>query len=301
MSTALATAPRLGAVTFTPEQIELIKRTVAVGATNDELALFLAQCNRTGLDAFARQIYFIKRGGKGSVQVSIDGFRVVAERTGELDGQDVHWCGDDGQWVDVWLKPGNPAAARVMVYRKGCSHAFPGIARWVEYQAGGPMWQKMPATMLAKCAEALALRKAFPHQLSGLYTSDEMAQAEPVKGYTVTAPEPPPAIDATAEVVTDDQLRIVEVSKRETSRKGTFRTTVTFSDGRIGNTIKDQMGALCEQLAQERAVVECAITEGKWGPELISVQRAARPVDPELEERDAPADAPLITAADIPF
>src|SRR5687768_4635606 len=175
MTTALAAPPK-----FSREQIDLIKASIARGASDVELSLFLAQCERTGLDPFSRQIYWIKRGNQGSTQVSIDGFRVIAERSGEMDGQDVAWCGDNGEWVDVWLPKTPPAAARVIVYRKGCAHAFTAIAKFSEYNAGGSMWQKMPANQLAKCAEALALRKAFPHQLSGLYTPDEMGQADPV-------------------------------------------------------------------------------------------------------------------------
>lgn len=178
---------------ITRDQVELIKRTVAKGATDDELKLFLAQCDRTGLDPFNREIYFIKRRVKnrrtgeweevGQTQVSIDGFRIIADRTGELDGQDVSWCDDTGSWVDVWTRKLPPVAARVLVYRKGCTRPFPGIVRFEEYaQRGGDgltgLWGKMPATMIAKCAEALALRKAFPRQLSGLYTREEMAQAD---------------------------------------------------------------------------------------------------------------------------
>src|SRR5262245_28217205 len=178
---------------YSSDQIELIKRTIAKGATNDELALFLQIAKRTGLDPFDRQIYFIKRKQKnkrsgeweeiGQTQVSIDGLRVVAERTGEMDGQDVHWCGADGSWADVWLQDTPPAAARVVVYRKGCAHGFIGIARFDEYvqtyqDKPTGLWTKMPANMLAKCAEALALRKAFPKQMSGVYTREEMAQAE---------------------------------------------------------------------------------------------------------------------------
>lgn len=184
--------------TFRQDEVDLIKRTIAVGASDDELKLFVNVCQRTGLDPFSRQIYFMKRlswdadqrkmVGKMSAEASIDGLRLCAERSGHYAGQqEAMWCGHDGVWVDIWLDKEPPAAAKVGVMRHDFKEPTVGKALYSEYvqmtgkddsRKPNSMWSKMAANQLAKCAEALALRKAFPRELSGVYTRDEMAQAE---------------------------------------------------------------------------------------------------------------------------
>lgn len=176
--------------TWTPEQTQLISSTIAPGCTPDELKLFAYACQRTGLDPFSKQIYAIKRAGKMTIQAGIDGLRAIAERTGQLDGSETYWCGADGAWQDVWLADKPPAAAKTIIHRKGSNHAFTGVARFADYNAGQGLWSKMPAAMIAKCSEALALRKAFPANLSGVYTTDEMEQAEEVTVTPVAAAKP---------------------------------------------------------------------------------------------------------------
>ena len=163
---------------YPQEQVDLLKRSICAGATNDELMMFVAQCKRTGLDPFSRQIYSLPLKGKRQTLVSIDGFRLIAERSGKYAGQlGPWWCGEDGEWKDVWLSNKPPVAARIGVVRSDFKEPLYAVARYASYAQQSAVWQRMPELMIAKVAEALALRRAFPQELSGLYSSEEMEQA----------------------------------------------------------------------------------------------------------------------------
>jgi phage recombination protein Bet len=156
---------------------------------------FAQTIQRTQLDPIARQIYCIERGGKYTIQVGIDGARLVAQRTGEYAGQrPIEWTADGEKWVDVWLAKEPPAAARCGVMRKGFSEPLYAVATWSGYAPhfGGKlsqMWQQHGPLMLGKCAEMLALRKAFPMELSGLYIGEEMESANPTPAAIISSRE----------------------------------------------------------------------------------------------------------------
>lgn len=177
-----------GRFEWNPEQERIIREQFADGCTDDELAVLLYQAKRRRLDPFLGHIRGIKRwnSAKGrevmAVQTSIDAFRLIAERTGRYGG------GPAPEFRTAKRSNGEPdVIARTTVRkqtRDGTWHDVSDEARWSEYVQtnrqgqAAPMWVKMPTTMLAKCAEAKTLRKAFPEELGGLYTDDEMAQAD---------------------------------------------------------------------------------------------------------------------------
>lgn len=181
------------------DQVQILRTQICPTLNESEFQLFMYVCSRTGLDPLMKQIHAVKRKnynpttGKTSYsvsfQTSIDGFRLIAQRSGKYKGQNgPWWCGEDGVWRDVWLLPTPPVAAKVEVETDGATKPVVGVALWSEFCVTtgkdkngnpvlGPMWRKMPSHMIAKVAEAIALRKAFPLELSNIYSDDEMEQA----------------------------------------------------------------------------------------------------------------------------
>jgi len=170
--------------------IQAVRDTYCKGASVEEINLFSQVIKHTKLRPELRQIYFTKRWDsklrKETVTpiVSIDGLRLIAERTGKYAGQlPIQWCGKDGVWKDVWLEDEPPKAAKARVLRKDFDSPLEKIALWkayAQYTKEGTLsglWGKMDSHMLAKCAEALAIRAAFPQESAGLYTKEEMMQA----------------------------------------------------------------------------------------------------------------------------
>lgn len=166
----------------TRAEIEALKDTIKAAnrdMTDAQFTVFMAAARHLGLDPLARQIVPVFQGGRMTVQTTIDGFRLIAERTRKYRGQiGPFWCGPDGEWRDVWLADGAPAAAKVGVKRSDFDKPMWGVARTKSYAKGGN-WGTMPDVMIAKVAESLALRKAFPAELSGAYTAEELDQMTP--------------------------------------------------------------------------------------------------------------------------
>jgi len=188
---------------FTEEQRRIIRDSYANGANDAEFAILMEIARARRLNPLLRQIHFVHRwdGEKGrqvwSAQVSIDGLRAIAERTGLYAGQ------DEPEFVEN--PDGTLKLCKVRVWRRDWPRPAVGIAYWNEYvqsirdrQTGKArpvaLWGRMPRTMLAKCAEALALRRAFPEDMGGLYTPDEMGQAQNEPPHvTARSGGPPPS------------------------------------------------------------------------------------------------------------
>ena len=194
---------------FTPEQVTMLRHIGVEKATQADLDVFFHQCKRTGLDPFARQIYMIERwskdGAKYTIQTGIDGYRLIGRRSADRAGETISigqpmWAHPENGWQELWLPAwGTPAASKVTITRNG--QEFTAIALFDEYKQTKrdgsltQMWAQRPAGQIAKCAEALAWRMAFPQDLAGIYTDTEMDQASNPTPASQPAPEPVPAVE----------------------------------------------------------------------------------------------------------
>lgn len=175
---------------FTDKQIEILKNSICKGISREEFEIFLMACTKTQLDPFMRQIYAVKRksrkpdgswGEAMTIQTGIDGYRLIAERTERYaPGPEPTYVYDDQNKLVS-------ATAYIKKQTKdGTWHTVSASAYMDEYCQrkldGTPsgMWATMQRTMLSKCAESQALRKAFPSEMSGVYTKEEMGQADKI-------------------------------------------------------------------------------------------------------------------------
>lgn len=178
---------------YTERDIQLLRATYYPECTPQEIEFFLKAAAHSGLDPFTRQIYMQKREDRRrgrysiSIATSIDGMRAIAARSPDYAGQlGPQWCGKDGVWHDAWLTKEPPTAARVGILSHRFKEPLWAVARFESYcDPNSRTWREIPEVMIAKAAEALALRRAFPAQLSGVYSDEEIS--------TIPVDEPPPA------------------------------------------------------------------------------------------------------------
>lgn len=235
---------------------DFVRGLVTREATDAEFDAFLELAKARGLNPFLGQIYLVSRWDSrlrrkvATPQTGIDGLRLIAQRSGAYRGQrGPVWAGPEGEWRDAWTAEDPPAAARVGVLRDGFAEPLWAVASWRSYVQTDrdgkptPFWARLPDVMLAKCAEALALRRAFPEETSGLYIPEEMGSGNPDPGAARAAGDP------VAERRAETLARLSDVGREwrpflqglGVERWGDLRDEATWS--RVDAAIADLEGA----------------------------------------------------------
>jgi phage recombination protein Bet len=299
----LPTAPPV-----TADHLALVRATIAKDATPAELELFLYDCARQGVHPLDKLIHFTKRAGKYTPITSIDFMRQRAADTGEYAGN------DDPLFTGAVKSAAFEATATVYRLVQGQRYPFAATARWSEYKPDQDfMWLKMPHVMLGKCAEALALRKAFPKQLAGLYVKEEMEQATPApvraaQGHqtaplaadlaALATPAPPaedtppvPLPEAWKEFalppveagrIVDRIAKIDHETKKNRAGKVFMKTTVTLEGGGVVTTLDRDLATRCSVFMVNKFLAEITVKETRWGKDILTLA--------QVPEREVGAD-----------
>lgn len=237
---------------WTPQQANLMvfAGLANVHATTGQIMLvdvgvaeaFLQVVARTGLDPFAKQVYAVRFGGKYQIVVGIDGFRLIAQRSSQYAGQTpIEWLRadgtDEGRWVSAWVpalwggNPGDkPLAARVGVMRKGFTDPLVTVVTWAEFGGTSGNWASKPAHMLAIRAESHALRRAFPNDLSGIYTPEDFEDGHAAE---TEATEDPRVQDIEKVADEDELLRLHRLWVHEGTMTEPLHTAMSLRAGVI--------------------------------------------------------------------
>lgn len=290
----------LGRIVITEAQVELIKKTVALGATDDELKLFFYECRRRGVHPLDRLIHFVKRGQgddrKATFQAGIDFMRSQAEATGEYWGQDDIEYGPmiDITYEDKTIKV--PSLAKATVRRRnkdiGEIASTSSTAYWDEYYPGGKLgfkWRSMPRVMLGKCAESLAIRKAFPRQLSGLYSFEEMEQADIIEHPPIQEPQKKTGDKVSESLTVTAAIETIEIKTgmkkgKDGGKDQPWTLYIVHTATEKYNTFSDTFGALAKRAVDEKLNAVITWSETPKGKKLENIV-LEEPSLPESEEQ----------------
>ena len=211
-----------------PQMIETLKNTVAKDLNNHEFIMFAELCKSSGLNPFRKEIWAIKAGGRLQLMTGAQGFFTIANRHPEYDGIESGLIDPNGDYKPLAYPKNDFIGAWARVYRKDRKMPTEGIAMVSEYQKPTPIWKQMTRVMILKCAESIALRKAFPQEMNGLYTSEEMPQ-----NYSASQAQAPQVIVAEKEAINTVTGEVYEIRYAipyadEAARKAVKQNGFTF-------------------------------------------------------------------------
>ncbi|WP_278976723.1 phage recombination protein Bet [Oligella urethralis] len=209
-----------GSLDISRYAMSALRNSVFPGASDESIYMAAQYCAARKLDIFKKPIHIVPLSVRDSItgkyetrDVIMPGIyelRTTAFRTGEMAGIDEPIFGEEKKIKGVDA----PEWCKVTVYRvvNGVRYAFSHVEYFEEAAATknngelNSMWTKRPRGQLAKCAEAGALRKAFPDEMGGIMTSDEISEMDNM-----------PEIDITPQYAESGEIQEIKRLMNETS------------------------------------------------------------------------------------
>lgn len=258
------------------------------GASQAELEFYVAWCRLRQVDPVS-QAFVIKQGGRLVPGVTIAGMRAIAQRTGRYGPQDgPYWMDDAGDWFNVWTDDTPPTAARVGVKQTDWDDYTYGVATWREFGAAKAQqsfspWKTQPANMLAIRAEANALRRAFPADLAGMYTKEELGEQREEQ------------VDTDTGEITNEPIPIKGKKMSATQAQKIARL---LQEADIQGEAKNQLLASCAGTTDYKRITEDGARKVITELERVLTRRYEAQVDDEMDVEDVEAQRPSLTEAD---
>lgn len=187
---------QVSTINFSQDQVELVKRTVAKGSTDDELKMFLYLSQKYNLDPFAKEIWFIKYKDTPTIMTSRDGYLKIAQNNPDYEGLiSFAVCEGDEFSIDAanysvshrfGAKRGKVIGAWARCDRKGRNPQICFVP-FSEYAGTSNIWKQYPSAMIQKVAEVFVLKRQFT--ISGLVTTEELSAGETTTTYQDSKPK----------------------------------------------------------------------------------------------------------------
>lgn len=249
-----------------------LQNSVFPGAKDESILLAVDYCKARKLDILKKPCHIVpmsvtdaKTGNKNWRDVIMPGIyeqRITAFRTGQMAGQDEPVFGDTVTFRGIEA----PEWCRVTVYRfinnERCafSHTEYFSEACATTKEGKPnsMWSKRPRGQLAKCAEAGALRKAFPDELGGVITADEVNE-EPINQHSAATPDIGTTVIDTqsVELITPEQLEqmksLIDVTKSNEHSLLAYAGNVESLEKITKSKAEEVIGMLLSKLNKQQA------------------------------------------------
>lgn len=150
-----------------------------------EVVKFMMLCRARELDPWVGDAYLIgydsQNGPQFSLITAVQALLKRAEISPQFDGIESGIVVQTGSGIEhrdgaLALEGESIVGGWAKIYRKDRKIPYSAVVKFQTFNTGRSQWAKDPAGMIVKCAKAAALREAFPTQLAGLYTDDEMGE-----------------------------------------------------------------------------------------------------------------------------